>query len=81
MLDSLQLIALAPILLWQGHKVRQRTLRLPEASGARAGILGQGLPLRLLLLGDSAAAGVGVSRQEEALAGQLAAQLWAASAS
>lgn len=75
MLDSLQLIALAPILLWQGHKVRQRTLRLPEASGARAGILGQGLPLRLLLLGDSAAAGVGVSRQEEALAGQLAAQL------
>lgn len=75
MLDSLQLIALAPILLWQGRKVRQRTLRLPEASGARAGILGQGLPLRLLLLGDSAAAGVGVSRQEEALAGQLAAQL------
>ncbi len=75
MLDSLQLIALAPILLWQGRKVRQRTLRLPEAAGARAGSLGQGLPLRVLLLGDSAAAGVGVSRQEEALAGQLAAQL------
>ncbi len=33
MLDSLQLIALAPILLWQGRKVRQRTLRLPEAAG------------------------------------------------
>ena len=75
MLDSLQLIALAPILLWQGRKVRQRTLRLPEAAGARAGSLGQGLPLRVLLLGDSAAAGVGVSRQEDALAGQLAAQL------
>ena len=75
MLDSLQLIALAPILLWQGRKVRQRTLRLPEAAGARTGSLGQGLPLRVLLLGDSAAAGVGVSRQEEALAGQLAAQL------
>ena len=75
MLDSLQLIALAPILLWQGRKVRQRTLRLPEAAGARAGSLGQGLPLRVLLLGDSAAAGVGVGRQEEALAGQLAAQL------
>ena len=75
MLDSLQLIALAPILLWQGHKVRQRTLRLPEAAGARTGSLGQGLPLRVLLLGDSAAAGVGVGRQEEALAGQLAAQL------
>ncbi len=75
MLDSLQLIALAPILLWQGRKVRQRTLRLPEAGGARTGSLGQGLPLRVLLLGDSAAAGVGVGRQEEALAGQLAAQL------
>ena len=75
MLDSLQLIALAPILLWQGRKVRQRTLRLPEAAGARTGSLGQGLPLRVLLLGDSAAAGVGVGRQEEALAGQLAAQL------
>lgn len=75
MLDSLQLIALAPILLWQGRKVRQRTLRLPEAAGARMGSLGQGLPLRVLLLGDSAAAGVGVSRQEDALAGQLAAQL------
>ncbi len=75
MLDSLQLIALAPILLWQGRKVRQRTLRLPEAAGARAGSLGQGLPLRVLLLGDSAAAGVGASRQEDALAGQLAAQL------
>ncbi len=43
MLDSLQLIALAPILLWQGHKVGQRTLRLPEASGARAGSLGAGV--------------------------------------
>lgn len=75
MLDSLQLIALAPILLWQGRKVRQRTLRLPEAAGARTGSLGLGLPLRVLLLGDSAAAGVGVGRQEEALAGQLAAQL------
>ncbi len=75
MLDSLQLIALAPILLWQGRKVRQRTLRLPEAAGARAGSVGQGWPLRVLLLGDSAVAGVGVGRQEEALAGQLAAQL------
>ncbi len=75
MLDSLQLIALAPILLWQGRKVRQRTLRLPEAAGARAGSVGQGWPLRVLLLGDSAAAGVGVRRQEDALAGQLAAQL------
>lgn len=75
MLDSLQLIALAPILIWQGRKVRQNTLRLPEAAGARIGSTGQGQPLRILLLGDSAAAGVGVTRQEDAFAGQLAAQL------
>ncbi|MDY0249319.1 MAG: SGNH/GDSL hydrolase family protein [Pseudomonas sp.] len=75
MLDRLQLMALAPLLLWQGRKVRNNTLRLPEAAGVRTGCLGQGQPLRLLLLGDSAAAGVGVSRQEQALAGQLSKQL------
>lgn len=75
MLDTLLLIALAPILLWQGRRVRQRTLRLPEATGARNGRLGQGQPLRVLLLGDSSAAGVGVSQQGSALAGQLTKQL------
>lgn len=75
MLDTLWLITLAPILLWQGRKVRQTTLRLPEAAGARSGSLGEGQPLRLLVLGDSAAAGVGVAEQEQALAGQLAQQL------
>lgn len=75
MLDAFLLMTLAPILLWQGRKVRQGTLRLPEAAGARNGRLGQGQPLRVLLLGDSSAAGVGVSEQRHALAGQLAEQL------
>ena len=75
MLDTLMLITLAPILLWQGRRVRQRTLRLPEAVGERAGCQGQGQPLRVLLLGDSSAAGVGVNHQSNALAGQLAEQL------
>lgn len=75
MLDKLLFIALAPILLCQGRKVRQTTLRLPEAAGARKGRAGQGKPLRLLILGDSSAAGVGASTQEYALAGQLAEQL------
>lgn len=75
MLDRLLLVALAPILLWQGRKVRQSTLRLPEAAGARAGHVGQGQILRVLLLGDSSAAGVGATTQERALAGQLAEQL------
>lgn len=75
MLDTLLLITLAPILVWQGRVVRKRTLRLPEAAGTRHGCQGQGRPLRVLLLGDSSAAGVGVGSQNNALAGQLAEQL------
>lgn len=60
-----------PLLLWQGKRVRKQALRLPEASGDRSGILGQGQKLRLLICGDSAAAGVGCALQQQALAGQL----------
>jgi len=75
MRGTLILMALAPVLLWQGRQVRRNTLRLPEAAGARHGCLGHGQPLRLLVLGDSAAAGVGVANQDQALVGQLIAQL------
>lgn len=63
--------ALAPLLLWQGRQVRRVTPRLPEAEGPRTGSAGQGPLLRLLVLGDSAAAGVGVPSQQEALTGCL----------
>lgn len=75
MRDTLLLLVLAPLLIWQGRRVRQRTLRLPEAAGPRHGCVGQGQALRVLLLGDSSAAGVGVSNQDNALAGQLVEQL------
>lgn len=75
MRGTLILMALAPVLLWQGRQVRRNTLRLPEAAGSRHGCLGHGQPLRLLVLGDSAAAGVGVANQDQALVGQLIAQL------
>ncbi len=68
-------IALAPLLLWQGRRVRREALRLPEAGGPRAGVAGEGPALRLLLLGDSSAAGVGVAEQSDALAGRLVALL------
>lgn len=68
-------LPLAPILYAQGKYVRKVTLRLPEAAGDRCGRVGTGPALRLLVLGDSAAAGVGVNQQEQALAGRLAAQL------
>lgn len=69
-------IALAPLLLWQGARVRRQALRLPEAAGLRAGVAGEGpLMLRLLIVGDSSGVGVGAATQDEALAGHLSRQL------
>jgi lysophospholipase L1-like esterase len=69
-------LALGPVLLWQGRQVRQRALQLPEAAGPRQGVEGRGPTLlRLLVVGDSAAAGVGVAHQHQALAAPLAAAL------
>jgi lysophospholipase L1-like esterase len=68
-------VALAPLLLAQAVRVRRVTPRLPEPGGERAGRHGRGPPLRLLILGDSAAAGVGAANQEEAVAGQLCTRL------
>ncbi|HEY0956193.1 MAG TPA: SGNH/GDSL hydrolase family protein [Roseateles sp.] len=65
---------LGPLLLWQGRRVRATALRLPEAAGERAQ---PGGVLRLLIVGDSSAAGVGAERQQEALAGCLAGVLGA----
>ena len=71
MLRSLATLALAPVLVAQGLVVRHRALRLPEAAGPRSGTQGRGPRLGLLVLGDSAAAGVGATTQDEALVGQL----------
>jgi lysophospholipase L1-like esterase len=68
-------IALAPILVAQGWRVRRVTPRLPEPAGARWGVIGSGPRLRLLIAGDSSAAGVGVSSQQDALSGHLVAGL------
>ena len=47
------------------------TERLPEAAGPRSGQAGQGPAVGVLILGDSSAAGVGVTHQSAALAGQF----------
>lgn len=65
-------LALSPLLVAQGLLTRRRLPQLPEAAGARSGVAGQGAPLRLLVAGDSSAAGVGVATQDEALAEPLA---------
>jgi lysophospholipase L1-like esterase len=65
-------LALSPLLVAQALRTRARVPRLPEAVGPREGAHGQGeARLRLLLAGDSSAAGVGVATQNDALAGQL----------
>lgn len=68
-------LALSPVLLPQALAVRLRAPQLPEAEGQRHGVTGAGPALRLLILGDSSAAGVGVGDQGDALAGQLVADL------
>ena len=68
-------LALFPALLIQGNRVKKNTIRLPEAEGEREGITGQGQTLSLLILGDSAAAGVGVAHQNDALLGAVVSAL------
>lgn len=54
-------------------RVRTRVPRIPEAAGDDWGtVSGSGEPLRLAVLGDSSAAGVGAPDHRSALAGQLA---------
>ena len=66
-------IGLGPLLYLQGRAARRRIPILPEPLGAREGVSGAGRPLELLITGDSAAAGVGVAHQHEALLGHLVA--------
>jgi lysophospholipase L1-like esterase len=69
-------IALGPLLLPQAKWVRRTALRLPEAAGAREGVVGTGgSKMRLLVVGDSSAAGVGVADQAQALALPLASEV------
>ena len=80
-------ILMAPLLLAQGLWVRRVTPKLPEAQGPREGVRTPDIAaeagssdsaLRLLIVGDSSAAGVGATHQDEALAGRLSRALVAA---
>jgi hypothetical protein len=67
-------LALSPLLLAQAIATRRRALVLPEAGGPRDGLAGEAgtsgeLPIRVLIAGDSSAAGVGVAQQDRAVAG------------
>ena len=62
---------LSPLFLLQAVHLRFTVPRLPEPEGPREGVSGTGRSLRILVLGDSAGAGVGCPSQEEALTGQV----------
>lgn len=75
-------VLLAPVYLYQGRKVKRDTVRLPEPEGERHGYIQlrdstemvaneTTKTLSLMIVGDSAAAGVGSLTQQEALAGKL----------
>lgn len=71
MIDTLARAILSPLLIAQALRVRRIAQSLPEAAGPRSGTRGSGPPLRLGIIGDSSAAGVGVDHQDYALSGQL----------
>ncbi|QWF80016.1 SGNH/GDSL hydrolase family protein [Amycolatopsis sp. CA-230715] len=66
-------VALAPMLLAQGLRVRRTTPRLPGADGPVTGGADGGLAL--LVLGESTVDGVGAPDHESALTGSVAAAL------
>jgi lysophospholipase L1-like esterase len=66
----------SPLWVTQAVLMRRRTQLLPEAEGERSGEVGEGpvsgdKPLRVLIVGDSSAAGVGVATQRQAFSGYL----------
>ncbi len=64
---------LVPVALFKGLGVRKIVPRLPPPRGRPMGQVGEGMAeTRLLILGDSSAAGVGADRIEDTLGPQLA---------
>lgn len=73
-------LVLAPVLLRQGRAARRSIPLLPEAPGDRSGVEGAGPsttgdPLRLLVVGESTAAGVGARDQRASLPCRVALEL------
>ena len=71
------MIPVAPLLVVQGRRLRRDTPILPPAALPWTGTLDGAAPLRLLVLGDSTAVGVGAGTQDEGLPGNLARELGA----
>ncbi|MEX6507294.1 SGNH/GDSL hydrolase family protein [Jiella sp. M17.18] len=72
---------LFPVYVWQGIAARRRIPRLLPPAGSVSGCLGadtaRDAAVRLLVIGDSSAAGVGVDRIEDSLGPKLAERIYA----
>ncbi|TFW00611.1 SGNH/GDSL hydrolase family protein [Oxalobacteraceae bacterium OM1] len=74
-LPEMVAVPLLPLLVVQGRRTRRVTPRLPEAQGPTQGCThadADGRTLRLLTVGESPVAGVGVDTHESGITGQLA---------
>lgn len=72
-LGGIALIPFVPFLYLQSRYVRRKVGRLPDAKGETRGKFGTGTAFaKLLVIGESTAAGVGAETHETALAGQFA---------
>lgn len=75
-LKAIYTLPLLPIMYWQGKLVRKRMPILPEATGNQGSSAPiQSKRLRLLTIGESSVAGVGVATHEEGFTGTLAQEL------
>jgi lysophospholipase L1-like esterase len=72
-IGSILVLPFLPILIYLGKKVRKSVPDLPEASeNITASIIGEGSEIRLLTLGESTIAGVGVADHKEGITGGIA---------
>jgi lysophospholipase L1-like esterase len=75
-LGSMVCLPFLPILYFQGKKVRLRTPKLPEAGGCSGSCArGSDTELKVIFIGESSIAGVGVDSHEEGFAGTFAKEL------
>lgn len=72
--------AMLPVYVWQGLRVRNSIERLLPAEVPQSGVLGRKEPaFKILVVGDSSVAGVGMERLEHTLAYNIADQVHARS--
>ncbi|MBT8221306.1 MAG: SGNH/GDSL hydrolase family protein [Bacteroidia bacterium] len=75
-LNALKTVPVLPILYLQGKQIRRNIPDLPEATGTEGFVEVAGsTPIRLLTIGESTIAGIGVSTHEDGFTGALAREI------